>query len=95
MNNEGTMLRHIYYSSSNLSDGRTLDNPVRCITNGPYGHKQQEMQRCSDKHSHRQALLPKTEHIRGNRNPPLLMVKPIKRFQENDCMQNVRNDIKV
>lgn len=88
------MLRHRYYSSSNLSDGRTLDNRVRCISNGPYAHKQQELQ-CSDRHSHKRALLPETEHIRGNRNPPLLMVKPIKRCEQNDCTQNVRNDIKV
>lgn len=87
------MLRHRYYSNSNLSDRRSLDNRVRCISNGPYG--QQQQQEYSDKYSHRPALLPKAEHSRGNRNPPLLMVKPIKRYQENDCMQNVRNDIKV
>lgn len=40
-------------------------------------------------------MLPKTEQVRGNRNPPLLMVKPIKRCEENDRTQNARNDIKV
>jgi hypothetical protein len=46
-------------------------------------------------HFHRPALLPKTEQVRGNRNPPLLMVKPIKRYEEEDRVQNFRSDTKV
>lgn len=89
------MLRHRYHSSSNLSDARVLDNRVRCVSNGQYPVQRQEMQKCSDQQFRRTALLPKTEQVRGNRNPPLLMVKPIKRYEENDRTHNARNDIKV
>jgi len=89
------MLRHRYHSSSNLSDGRVLDNRVRCVSNGQYHFQRQEIQKCSEKQFRSTALLPKTEQVRGNRNPPLLMVKPIKRCEENDRTQNARNDIKV
>jgi len=53
------------------------------------------MHKYSDKQFRGAALLPKAEQVRGNRNPPLLMVKPIKRYEENDRTQNARNDIKV
>ena len=89
------MLRHRYHSSSNLSDGRVLDNRVRCVSNGQCHFQRQEMQKCSDKQFRRTALLPNTEKVRGNRNPPLLMVKPIKRYEETDRKQNARNDVKV
>lgn len=85
------MLRHRYFSSSNLSDGRNLENRGRFVSDG----SQQEMQKYSHTHFHRPAVLPRTEQARVNRNPPLLMVKPIKRYEENDCMQNTRSDIKV
>lgn len=85
------MLRHRYYSSSNLNDGRSLENRVRCVSDG----SQQEVHKYSHVHFHRPALLPKTEQVRGNRNPPLLMVKPIKRYEEEDRVQNFRSDTKV
>jgi hypothetical protein len=53
------------------------------------------MQKYSYNHFHRPPLLPKTEQVRGNRNPPLLMVKPIKRYEDEDRVQNSGNDIKV
>jgi len=84
------MLRYRCQSSSNLSDGRSLDNRVRCISN----HQQKEIQKSSDKHFRGPAMLPKSEHVRGNRNPPLLMVKPIKRY-EDDSLRDFPNDIKV
>lgn len=84
------MLRHRYYSNSNLNDGRSSEHRVRCTSDG----SQQEMQKYPRDNFRRPALLPKTERGRGNRNPPLLMVKPIKRY-EDDRVQNFRNDVKV